>query len=203
MSAITTRTVRFPPRIIIDTAEQLPFDFSGIQADEELGGGMMQVTTHRQHIKTGDYSLEGFEDRCCVERKSHMDAFGSIVGEGRRRFKDKLDRMSEMEFAAVVLEFDWDQALNQPLKYSSVEPKTFYRTLISWTARWPKVHWWAMPGRRYAAITTFRLLEAWWKRPEKLGGAGGKYPTKRQIDKQNLETTNELIDNANSKNDDR
>ena len=48
------------PVIIIDSREQIPYEFEG-----------SQVGT----LKSGDYSLDGFQDRVAVERKSKADLY--------------------------------------------------------------------------------------------------------------------------------
>jgi len=77
------------PRIIVDTAEQAPLHFT------------------RQWVKksldTGDYSLEGFEGRICVERKSLPDLVKSVIHDWLR-FSKCLRRMASMEVAFIVVE---------------------------------------------------------------------------------------------------
>lgn len=96
----------FPAAIVIDTREQLPFSFAAIPADKEHGGGTWQVTTERRTLPSGDYSLAGFETRVAVERKSVSDLFGTI-SQGRDRFVRELERLAEYDYAAVVIEGDW------------------------------------------------------------------------------------------------
>lgn len=75
-------------RVVVDTREQAPYF---------VGRPWAQVGT----LKTGDYSLEGFQDRVCVERKSLPDAFGSY-GRGRERFEREHERLAAMDSAILI-----------------------------------------------------------------------------------------------------
>jgi len=59
-------------QIIVDTREQSPYSFATITPPPE---------TIRATLKTGDYSLAGYENKITIERKSLIDAFGTF-GEG-------------------------------------------------------------------------------------------------------------------------
>jgi ERCC4-type nuclease len=61
-------------RILIDTREQAPLDFS------RWPGVTVEVGT----LNAGDYSLRGLEDRFALERKSISDLVGSVTT-GRER----------------------------------------------------------------------------------------------------------------------
>lgn len=64
----------FRAEILIDQREKLPFDFLGVKADKDEGGGVLRINHRKTHLKTGDYSLAGHEMKgICVERKSKED----------------------------------------------------------------------------------------------------------------------------------
>lgn len=79
--------------IIQDTRETLPLDFSGFRG----------VETARQGLKTGDYSIVGYEDSVCFERKSVQDLVGTLIG-GHERFLRELDRMRNFEEKYILVE---------------------------------------------------------------------------------------------------
>lgn len=81
--------------IIIDTREQRPWNFEGIRDMCELGT-----------LKTGDYSLKGYENCIAVERKSLADFVGSI-GKNRKRFMAELERASKIKHFCVIVEGSW------------------------------------------------------------------------------------------------
>ena len=155
-----------PFTIIIDVQEKTPFLFQ----DERLIG--QKVLTKRAHLTTGDYSIEGFEDKICIERKSLPDLFGSCggkKGERRRRFKNEFERMSALEYAALVIEADWDTIYKRPPARSRMSPKQILRTINAWHMRY-NVHVWPCPGRRFAEKATFLLLNRFYRNKLEEGG---------------------------------
>lgn len=115
-------------------------------------------------LKTGDYSLEGYEDRITIERKSKTDLYGSI-GNGRDRFEREMDRMSSFEFAAVVVEAEWGDIIKNPPTRSGLKPVSVLATVIAWMQRY-NVHWITCPNRIFAEKTTYRLLDRWYRDEE-------------------------------------
>ena len=77
-------------KILIDTREQKPLDFS--------------CETERATLSTGDYSLGGFVDSFCIERKSISDLIGTIDFRNRDRFRRECERMRSCRFYALVID---------------------------------------------------------------------------------------------------
>jgi DNA excision repair protein ERCC-4 len=148
----------FPTVIVIDTREQSPYTFASIRSDARDGGKLLAITTRRGTLRSGDYSLLGYERRIAVERKSLADLYGTL-GRGRARFERELARLAAMQFAAVVVEAEWSEVLGSPPPRSRLNPKTIYRSVLAWQQRYPSVHWWFLPGRAYGEVTTFRILD--------------------------------------------
>lgn len=161
-----TPNPEFPLTVVIDTAEQLPYAFTGVPADKEFGGGVWRVNTARGSLVWGDYSLVGHVCRVAVERKSKADLFRT-VGQERDRFVRELAGLDDYEFAAVVVEAEWSEVFGDPPRFSQLPPKLLYRNVLAWQQRYPRVHWWFVPGREVAEVTTFRILERFWKELEK------------------------------------
>jgi ERCC4-type nuclease len=139
--------------IIQDTREQTPFDFKNC----DLTG--VEIVTGT--LKTGDYSLQGYEDKITIERKSLSDAYGTF-GQGRERFERELERMAEYTYAAIVIENDWQSILRCPPSRSRLNPKTIFRSAIAWEQRYG-VHFWTCINRAFAEKVTFVMLERFWK----------------------------------------
>lgn len=76
--------------IIQDTREQTPLVFTE---------AAVEVAT----LATGDYSLKGFENKVCIERKSLPDILQSL-GQERERFMREVHRMRAYEYAGIVIE---------------------------------------------------------------------------------------------------
>ena len=138
--------------IIQDTREQNPFTFKTIRPVPK---------TVTDTLKTGDYSIQGYQDLISIERKSLADAYGTF-GKGRERFERELERMAKMQFAAVLIEADWNTILRRPPTRSRLKPKTIYRSVIAWEQRYG-VHFWACTNRAFAEKTTFVMLERFWR----------------------------------------
>lgn len=81
-----------PNKIIIDSREQRMLDFS------DWKSGVIRKT-----MKTGDYSLMGFDDILVVERKSLTDLV-MCTGRERERFERCLSRMELYPYRYLLLE---------------------------------------------------------------------------------------------------
>ena len=138
--------------IIIDSREQTPFTFDWVDP---------VPATKVQGLSTGDYSLDGFEDKVCIERKSITDLFGS-VGRGRKRFRKEYERMQDFYFAAVIIESDWKDIYRNPPSRSKMDPRSILRTLIAWGMRYG-VQTWACPGRTFAERLTYIMLDRFYR----------------------------------------
>lgn len=150
---------------IVDTREQSPFAFMSIDDVDE-------VPVEYRALKTGDYSIAGMESRVSIERKSVSDFYHSI-GEDRERFEREMVRLSEMEFAAVVIEGDWKELLVDRPSNIRMHAKSASHTILSWSIRYG-VHFFPCAGRRHAELTTFHLLRHFWRIEQEHSKQGGK-----------------------------
>lgn len=148
--------------LIVDNREQAPFRFSGIPATAKEGGGYVvpRLITDRA-LATGDYSIDGMEAECCIERKSLADLFGS-VGREHQRFEREFERMAAMKFSAVVVEADEYQLIHNPPRHSKLDPRIVLSTVEAWAVRYP-TKWFFCASRHDAEIRTYRLLARCYK----------------------------------------
>lgn len=149
--------LRVPFTVVVDTREQEPYSFEGIRAS---GGRLLSVPIAYGALASGDYSVLGGEHLVAVERKSAADLY-STLGQGRKRFEREHRRLSQLEYAAVVVEASWQQLLTDRPKYSRLAPKSVLGTAIAWGMRYG-VHWIPAEDRRLGEIITFRILQRWW-----------------------------------------
>ena len=147
----------FPADVIVDTREQSPFHFLNIDP-------FKIVPLWQTALKTGDYSLRGYEDRVTIERKSIPDFLGSITS-GRDRFEREFERMSKMEFAAVVIEGELSDVLEYSRAKTRIKTDSILGTLDSWRVRYG-VHFIFCMGRRHCEINTLTLLYQFWRNDE-------------------------------------
>jgi len=133
--------------VVIDSREQLPFQFP-------------DNPTIVKKLDAGDYSIENYEDKIAVERKSKNDLFGTI-GKGRERFTRELERLSTFDFACIVCEADFYEIFKKPPSRSKVSPKSVFGSLLAWSMRY-NVHALMYPGRDFAEKATFKILERYY-----------------------------------------
>lgn len=148
-----------PFSVLIDTREQTPYHFLGLECPATRRPYLVRTITD-QYLETGDYSIAGLSDRITIERKSLSDWHGSIGGD-REREERKASRMAEFEFAAYVIESDWQGMKDNWPKSAQISPLVSSGTIISWSMRYG-IHFFLMPSRRDAEKITFRLLLKFW-----------------------------------------
>jgi len=157
--------------VIVDTREQAPYTFAGLKQDAVEGGQKISVQRQWKALRSGDYSIAGYEDKVAVERKSLADLY-STLAKGRDRFEREMDRLAVLDAACVVVEASWGTILGDPPKRSRLPPKTVLRTCLAWTQRYG-VPWLTFDSRRLAEIGTYRYLERWWRDYQEESAAPG------------------------------
>ena len=111
-------------RIIIDTREQSPLDFSR----------WPDVTVETGTLTSGDYSLAGLTDRFGVERKSLPDLVASVT-KGRDRFQRELERLRGFDVAALVVEGIMEQVARHEYRSKS-NPDSVLQSLAAFQVRY-------------------------------------------------------------------
>tara|TARA_Y100000389_G_scaffold103441_1_gene100314 strand:+ start:7807 stop:8283 length:477 start_codon:yes stop_codon:yes gene_type:complete len=102
-------------RIIVDTREQQPWSFE-------------DYSTSIAKLDTGDYSIEGLEDTICIERKKSVSEVANNITESR--FKDVINRLKEIKYPFILLEFDLNDVLRYP-QGSNVPKRMWSKIRIS------------------------------------------------------------------------
>ena len=155
-----------PFTVLVDSREKAPYRFSEIPAAGRDRGRTYWVPISEAYLKTGDYSIEGMENGIAIERKSLADLFGTL-GQHRDRFCAEVERLAELDFAAIVIESDlreaWRPREFRPGWRSRLAPRSVEGTVLSWSIRYPSVHWWFCGSRRMAEVRTFLALEMFWR----------------------------------------
>ena len=144
--------------LIIDTREQAPFFYDKLSHPDYQDPPIQLIHTS---LKTGDYSIKGFEDFITIERKSLSDLYQSI-GRGRARFQREFERMSQLQFAAVVIEADLETITTNPPPTTQMSPKSVFRTIVTWCQRY-RIPFFPCPNRSFAEKTTYLLLKSFWQ----------------------------------------
>jgi hypothetical protein len=162
-----------PFTVLVDSAEQEPFRFTGIRGDAKHAGRPVVVHVETANLgrhpdSLGDYSLDFGIGRCHVERKSMEDAQGTILGWGeggrRERFESELANLAKIEAGCVVVECSFADLVRLAPCYGRVSAatnaKTLYRSVLAFQQDY-RTPWLFCDSRRMAELTTFRWLERW------------------------------------------
>lgn len=154
--------------VLIDAQEKHPFSFQDVTG---ANGVPMLVPTQWKSLGTarGDYSILGHEGLVHVERKSLEDAHSTILGWGERRerFESELKNLAAMEAAAVVVESSLEELVATAPQYgrrtAGENAKTLFRQVLAWQQDY-RVPWVFAGNRQLAELTTFRVLERYWRK---------------------------------------
>jgi len=177
-----TETPRYSPfTILIDSAEQQPFTFTGLRADSSKKYAPLIVRTEvtslgRYPNSLGDYCIAGYERRCHLERKSLSDAVSTFLGFGdrgeqRTRFTAELTNLAAIECGAVVVEANfaevWKAAPRTPNRTVEQNQASIRWQVRAWQQQFPRVQWLWCDGRREAEEEVWWWFSRWWEREKK------------------------------------
>ncbi len=141
--------------VLIDTRERKEYSFRDVEVV-------------RTGLKTGDYTIEGFEDVFAVERKSLND-LANTLGGGRDRFEKELERAEAFEKFVVVIEaeksmlYDRDNSGGCPHYYSNIHPNSIIGTVEKWPKKYDTLEFEWAGDRDSARNRTRELLEEWYE----------------------------------------
>jgi len=157
-------TTNSPFTIIIDNQEKNPILFQHVYLTNFNQGRPHHthviVSTVRQHLPTGDYSIRGYEESIAFERKSLADLQRSIThqkgrAEGRHnrnRFERELERLQNFAWSAVIVEGNWEEFLKYCLQHTSMSPVAANASIIAYQHRFQKTHWIWCPRQAQAKL---------------------------------------------------
>jgi len=91
--------------VIKDTREQDGYYFGPFNTC----AGMVE---HK--LDTGDYTIQGLEDKVCVERKGCVEELAVNLGQKKHTFLDEITRMEPFPHKFLVLEFSLEDLIKFP-----------------------------------------------------------------------------------------
>ena len=109
------------PTFIVDTREQNPLSFRRFK-------GWFARLEHRA-LPLGDYSVQGMEDSCVVERKDLADLIQSFTT-SRRVFVKRLQRMSSLPHSLLVVTAPLSE-IKSEYAYRAASPNRITQSLIA------------------------------------------------------------------------
>jgi hypothetical protein len=92
--------------VIQDTREQEGWFFTPYDRCDGMEIGTLQ---------TGDYTLKGYEEVVCVERKASPSEIANNLGKKKQAFYNEIERMRDFPFRYIILEFSASDLINYPL----------------------------------------------------------------------------------------
>ncbi len=110
--------------VVVDTREQTPL---------WLPKPPKNLVFMRGTLHNGDYSIRGYEDKFAIERKQ-SDLFAYLTSE-RNKTRDKLIRLKEYEFKALVIEYSEDEIF-APQLFTAISPEVVRQSLISFEVKY-------------------------------------------------------------------
>lgn len=141
--------------LIADTREQRPFSFAACSRREFVDGGTKIIG-----LSEGDYSAcidEGDPLSIRIERKAHGDIV-QCCGWERDRFVRELDRLTQYEYRAVVIEASADQIL-KGYERSQISGKSVMASLLCWSVSYNLPIFFGETHARAGGITQRLLTE--------------------------------------------
>lgn len=91
--------------VIKDTREQDGYYFKAFNTCD----GMIE---HK--LDTGDYTIQGLEDKICIERKGCVEELAVNLGQKKHAFLDEIERMKVFPHKFLILEFSLEDLLKFP-----------------------------------------------------------------------------------------
>lgn len=178
--------VPIPFTILVDNQEKHPFGFQNITADvSDMPGDLVRMigeevisasdVRYQVPIKyvslgagNGDYTIDGYQGRIHIERKSLEDCQSTVLSYGDRkdRFDRELENLASMEAAAVVVEASFGSTLAEVKQHGkktvAENRKILFRRILSLQMKF-RIPWVFCDSRAFAEKTTFHLLRKFWK----------------------------------------
>ena len=96
-----------PPSYLVvkDTREQEGYFFNEFNTCQ----GMVE-----RKLDTGDYTIDGLENKICIERKGCIEELAVNLGQKKHAFLDEINRMKTYDHKFLILEFALDDLLKFP-----------------------------------------------------------------------------------------
>lgn len=134
-------------KILVDTREQLAYDFS-----------MLDAQIERATLPSGDYSLPSFQDRVGIERKELNDLIACLMGPNRERFEKELARLARYDLGLVVVEASLEDVAQGRYR-SEMKPHAALQSILSFQVRYRVPFVWAGDRKGGEYVTFWSLAK--------------------------------------------
>jgi ERCC4-type nuclease len=121
-------------------------------------------------LKTGDYTIKGYEDQFVIERKKSISEFAGNVFQNR--FEQELKRMEKFKFPFIILEFNMDDLIKWPPFYLRNKVRSngqvILKRLLEFQLQYKtKIIFAGTHGKEIATSLFKRIIEHYAKQPER------------------------------------
>lgn len=149
-------------KIICDTREKKDY-FTFATYDD------VEVISYK--LKTGDYSIEGYENKITIDRKRTSGEFYINLGSSSKRVKKEMDRMVEFDHAYFVMSFPESDLLTFPKnsgipykrwKYLKMGAPALRKTFYEIREQYPSIEFIFCDDNYEAEKTTYNLLKEYY-----------------------------------------
>ncbi len=103
--------------VVQDTREQDGWFFTPYDRCDGMEIGTLQ---------TGDYTLRGYEEVVCVERKASPSEIAQNLGKKKQTFYNEIERMRDFPFRYIILEFSASDLINYPVSLLDEKDKDIW-----------------------------------------------------------------------------
>jgi len=134
--------------IVVDSREQLPYKFKDYEVVME-------------GLKTGDYSIKGYQHEFAIERKSLSDWAHSITQDRVRVEKEIIRAKKELKYFAFIIETDLRSIWRAKL-FSKVSRNSLVNTALHWSIKY-NIPFFFVSNRTQGKRAVIILSEAWIK----------------------------------------
>ncbi|MBT3407853.1 hypothetical protein HOK68_03840 [Candidatus Woesearchaeota archaeon] len=132
-------------KLVVDTREQKPYS-------DKFNTSISFVF---KTLSTGDYSIDGYENKFAIERKSKDDFISSITYD-RNRFEKEVKRSKNLDFFAVLIDCDFADFANRNYYSQHVTPNQILGTLYAWSIKY-NIHFHFVGSRTNGAYVVEKL----------------------------------------------
>lgn len=96
-----------PPKywVVKDSREKTGYNFTPYLLCQGMKYGQLE---------TGDYTIDGLQDKLCIERKASTIELATNLGKDSDRFYRELKRMKDFESKFLILEFGFEEMMQFP-----------------------------------------------------------------------------------------
>jgi hypothetical protein len=149
-------------KIIVDTLEKKDIFLFKSYAD---------VIVSKEHLKTGDYSIDGYTNSITIDRKANSGELAMNLGSDWKRFKAELDRMKDYDLAYFVCSFPYDDLNIFPENSGipkarwaelSITGKYLRRKIHEIHEEYPNIEFLFFKDKHEAEEATYKLLKEYY-----------------------------------------